>query len=263
VTQHLWGNEEAGMVPDWCYVSSDKIHQLVLGLPPGGAFRHSSDYKTVFAADEVYYVLSGTLVLANPERGEVQVAQPGEAIFFRRDTWHHGFNDSSEALRVLEVLSPPPSTGSCGQYALTRPDLVERLYGQDQWLGRWPMDRATVEAEQTMHVVRAADVLWRLEGDGQQMRVGLLASTEHLTVGRVVLQPGCDSGRRIHGGDLSVYVLDGTLNVRLPENEEGRWFELGPRDGFYVPEGVPYHFYNVTDAPASFVFAVAPNYQPT
>lgn len=251
------------MVPDWCYVSSDKIHQLVLGLPPGGAFRHSSDYKTVFAVDEVYYVLSGTLVLSNPECGEVQVARPGEAIFFRRDTWHHGFNDSQDALRVLEVLAPPPSTGSCGEYALTQPDLARRLYGQDEWLGRWPMEREAVEADRTMHVVRPTDVLWRLEGDDQQMLVGLLASTEHLTVGKIELQPGRESGRRSHGGDLSLYVLDGTLNVRLPENEDGKWFELAPRDGFYVPEGVSYHFYNVTDKPVSFVFAVAPNYQST
>ncbi len=52
--RHLWGDHISGQVPDWCYVSTDKIHQLVLGLPPGGAFRHSEEYKTRFAADELY-----------------------------------------------------------------------------------------------------------------------------------------------------------------------------------------------------------------
>ena len=30
--RHLWGDPISGQVPDWCYVSTDKIHQLVLGL---------------------------------------------------------------------------------------------------------------------------------------------------------------------------------------------------------------------------------------
>ena len=35
ITRHLWGDEDAGEVADWIYVSSDRIHQLVYGLPPG------------------------------------------------------------------------------------------------------------------------------------------------------------------------------------------------------------------------------------
>mgnify|MGYP001036331672 CR=1 FL=1 len=88
------------------------------GLPPGGAFRHPADYKTRFASDELYYVLCGELALANPETGEVHLAQRDQAIFFRRDTWHHGFSVGPDALRVLEILAPPPSKGSCGEYAL-------------------------------------------------------------------------------------------------------------------------------------------------
>src|SRR3712207_2565728 len=102
ITRHLWGDEDAGEVADWIYVSSDRIHQLVYGLPPGGAFRHSDSFRTIFAADVVYYVLSGTLVIANPGTGEVQRLDPGDAAFFRRDTWHHAFNYSTEPLRVLE-----------------------------------------------------------------------------------------------------------------------------------------------------------------
>lgn len=107
-SRHLWGDKIAGEVSDWIYVSSSKIHQLVFGLPPGGWFRHSADYRTIFAADEIYYVLSGVLALNNPETGEVHRAVPGEAVFFRRDTWHHGYNLSSEPLRVLELFAPPP-----------------------------------------------------------------------------------------------------------------------------------------------------------
>ena len=41
VTRHIWGDAAAGLVDDWIYVSSDKIHQLVFGMPPGDGFRHS------------------------------------------------------------------------------------------------------------------------------------------------------------------------------------------------------------------------------
>ena len=37
-TRHLWGDQASGEVADWIYVSSDKIHHLVFGLPPGGGF---------------------------------------------------------------------------------------------------------------------------------------------------------------------------------------------------------------------------------
>ena len=43
VVTYTWGDEGSGEVQDWIYVSSEKIHQLVFGLPPGGVFRHSDD----------------------------------------------------------------------------------------------------------------------------------------------------------------------------------------------------------------------------
>ena len=260
VTRHLWGDADSGEVADWIYVSSDKIHQLIFGLPPGGVFRHSDGYRTVFAADEIYYVLSGTMVINNPETGEVHRLVPGEAAFFRRDTWHHAWAYGTEALRVLELFAPPPSQGTSGAYARTRPNLIDVRYTQDEWLGRWPMDQAEAKKAQTIQVVREADMLWRLEGKDEQVLVGLLASTEHLTVGKIRLLPGQHTEVHTHGGDESLYVLEGTLNVRLRECEGPCWFELKPGDGCYVPIGAPHQYYNMTDQPAEFIFGVAPRY---
>ena len=141
-SRHLWGDKTSGQVSDWIYVSSNKIHQLVFGLAPGGWFRHSADYRTIFAADEIYYVLSGVLALNNPETGEVHRAVPGEAVFFRRDTWHHGYNQSSEPLRVIELFAPPPAQGTSSAYARTKPLLQTNKTTQDEWLGRYPMEHA-------------------------------------------------------------------------------------------------------------------------
>jgi quercetin dioxygenase-like cupin family protein len=260
VTRHLWGDKVSGEVADWIYVSSDKIHQLIFGLAPGGAFRHSDSYRTIFAADEVLYVLSGTLVLSNPEMGEVHRLLPGEAVFFRRDTWHHAFNYSTEPLRVLELFAPPPAQGTSGAYARTKPNLTTPQYAQDQWLGQWPMAQAEVQNHSTIQVLREADFLWRLEGQNQQALVGILASTEHLTVGKIHLLPGQQTDVQAHGGDESLYLLEGDLNVRLPENEGPRWFELKSRDGFYIPEGAPHQYYNMSNRPVTLIFGVAPNY---
>ena len=173
--RHTWGDEDAGLVDDLIYVSSQQLHTIVFALPPGGVFRHSESFRTVFAADEVLHVLQGTLVLANPETGEVVRAEPGESVFFRRDTWHHGFSYGEDALRVLEFFAPPPATGTSGAYAQTWPYLTESVYADDTLLGRL-VERP---APRSFHVLRPEDAVWRLD---LGVLVGLLVSTEHVVV---------------------------------------------------------------------------------
>ena len=120
VTRHTWGNPEVGLVDDWIYVSSNLLHTIVFGMDPGRCFRHTEDFRTIFGADEVLHVLQGTFVIANPETGEVLRAEKGESVFFRKDTWHHGFSFGAEPVRVLEFFAPPPATGTSGPYARTR-----------------------------------------------------------------------------------------------------------------------------------------------
>jgi quercetin dioxygenase-like cupin family protein len=258
VTRHVWGDDDSGKVIDWIYVSSNKIHQLVFSMPYGGNFRHSENHRTVFAADELYYVLSGALVLSNPETGENHFLQKGDAAFFRRDTWHHGFNYGSEPLRVIEFFAPPPAQGTSSAYAKTKDNLKEFRYQQDDLVGKWPMARDA--ARFSMATVRERDVLWRMEGKRQQTLVGLLFSSDQLTVGKRILLPGQQSESEIHGGDESVYVLEGQLAISVESEGSSPWFELNPGDGFYLPEGIAHQYRNLSDRPAVFLFGVAPRY---
>lgn len=261
VTRHLWGDPIAGEVADWIYASSDRIHQLLFGLKPGGSFRHSDSFRTIFAADIAYYVLSGTAVWANPQTGEVHRVNAGEGAFFRRDTWHHVLNYSQEPLRVLEYFAPPPSQGTSGSYARQQPLLEEVKYGRDEVFGRWPMEQAQIESDFTFQVIREEDLLWRLEGGfGKEVLVGLLVATEHLTVGKMYLQPGQSTDLERHGGDECLYLLDGTLHMHCPEKEGQIWFELNPQDGFFIPAGAPHQYYNMSDEPVTLIFGVAPGY---
>lgn len=263
--QHVWGDETSGRVDDWIYVSSAKIHALIFGLDPGRGFQHSDAFRTVFAADEVYYVLSGMLAVNNPETGEVHKAERGEAVFFRRDTWHHGFNVAAEPLRVLEFFAPPPAQGASSAYAQTRPLLEKVRHAQDEWIGRWPQARQEAEKNFTMRVLRDSDVLWRLEGSENPILVGILASTEHLTVGKVHLAPGKQSEPHTHGGDEFLYLLEGTLTVRVsdsPAPGDYSEFVLKPAEGFYAPQGTVHSYANRSDRAVTALFGVAPNYLP-
>ena len=254
VARYLWGDEESGEVSDWIYASTDLIHMLVYALPPGGRCLHSDAHRTVFGADVTYFVLGGVLALANPESGEVQVAKPGEAILFRRDTWHHIFSHSTEQLRVLEFFAPPPSTGASRKYAQTRPPLDEVRHANDEILGSWPLERP----EPTLHHRRESDFLWRKDGDAL---VGIVVSTEHLTVGTLSLLPGQRGEIEQHGGDKCLYVLDGVLNVRSWGSGGEDWVELHPGDGYYCPLGTPHRTYNYGTTVAKAVFGVAPQWR--
>jgi quercetin dioxygenase-like cupin family protein len=250
--RHTWGDEEAGFVEDWIYVSSELIHAIVFGLPPGGAFRHSESFRTVFAADELLHVLQGTLVLANPETGEVVRAEPGESVFFRRDTWHHGFSYGDDPLRVLEFFAPPPATGTSGAYARTRPYLEQSVYARDGVVGK--LVEATGRPA-SMRVLRRADSVWRLDRD---VLVGLLVSTEHLTVGTVTVPARHTSLVETHDGEELLYATHGELRVEAG----GVDATLSPGDGFLVPSGTPHRYGATGRGVAEAIFGVAPSFAP-
>ena len=184
---HVWGDVESGHVTDRVYVSTSALHVLEYELAPGGGFRHSPANRTVFAADVFYGVLAGTLVIADPEHGEVRVVEAGEGVLFRRDTWHHGFNPSPETLRVLEFFAPPPSKGTASTYARTQADLTHVRYQDERWERRWPTAAEERQATSKLHHVRETDALWRFAHEAPSHLQGTLVDTEHLIVrtGRV------------------------------------------------------------------------------
>lgn len=262
VTRHVWGDSESGEVLDWIYVSSSLIHQLVFGLPVGSSFRHSDAFRTIFAADEVLHVLSGAMILSNPATGEAQRVNTGEAAFFRRDTWHHAHAVGTDPLRVLEIFAPPPAAGSSGSYARTKELLTNVTLADDELLGRLATPGSSAPRSDSVHVIRPADLRWRLEpGKPGPLPVGLVASTEYLTVAMGELYAGQRGEWQTRGGDESGYVLDGVLGVRIGSDGGREWLELRRGDGWYVPKGIA-HSYFAPDGPARFIFGVAPRFLP-
>ena len=263
VVRHTWGDPDAGFVEDWIYVSSQFVHTIVFGMAPGGRFTHSESFRTIFAADELLYVLQGTLVLANPATGEVVRAEPGESVFFRRDTWHHGFSYGDEALRVLEFFAPPPATGTSGTYAQQQPYLEESLYAEEGVVGNLlgaarPRPCAKVSQGSnpgSFTLLEPGDAVYRLDTG---VLVGLLVSTEHLTVGTVTVPAGQASSVERHDGEELVYCLRGSIRVQAG----GVDATLAPGDGFLVPAATPHTYGADGDVVAEAIFGVAPGYEP-
>jgi quercetin dioxygenase-like cupin family protein len=256
VTRHVWGDPAAGEVFDWIYASTEKVHMLVFGLPPGAGFRHSEDYRTIFAADELLHVLQGVLVIADPETGEVQRAGAGESVFFRRDTWHHAFALGPEPLRVLELFAPPPAAGASSAYARAQPYLETSRYADDALLGNWPPAEPPASR---LRVLRPADVLWRRD---LGVLSGVLISTEHLTVATLEVGPGEVATLHEHGGDEVLMALEGSLWVRTWFDGAVHVFELEPEDVCYLPAGSRHEYRNAGGATARAICAVAPSYLP-
>lgn len=260
-TRHVWGDEMAGKVSDTTYLSTKHLTQLLFEMAPQKRFLHSENFKTIFAADELYFVVNGVLALANPATGEVVQAKRGEAIFFQRDTWHHGFNVSNERLRVVEYFAPPPAQGTGAAYARQQPDLKALSYTQDELLKHWMPFQNRARA-QTLRVIRERDALLRLEGNGQSGLTLIFVSTPQLTVGILELRPGQQTPFQTHGGDEGMFVLEGQPHVRILAPDAPALFELVPFDGAFIPENISHQYLNLSNAPARILFGIAPHFFP-
>ncbi|MCY4665774.1 MAG: ROK family protein [Acidimicrobiaceae bacterium] len=208
-TRHIWGDAASGTVLDRVHLSSQMLHVLEFAMPPGGRFGHSRDNPTIFAADELLYVLEGVLLLSDPSTGETQRASAGEAVFFRRDTWHHGRAAGDEGVRVLEFFSPTPATGASSAYGRTQPYLEHTESVDRRLLGSWPM--AAGRLDHRLKPVREHDLAWATLGP---LEVGFFAATEHMTVLRCHLRAGAESPAEQHPGGTGIsssLVIGGRL----------------------------------------------------
>lgn len=259
VTRHLWGDETSGFVGDEVLVSSSRLHALIFTLPPGARFRHSDQNRTIFACDEVYLVLEGTLVLIEPESGQVVRAEAGEAVVFGRDTWHHGYNPGTAPVRVLEYLAPPPAAGATSAYAAGKPLLARILEADDSLLGAWPAHRADAVARDRFGLVRPADQRLRLDGE---LLTGLILSTPELTVGAAELRPAGSSSLLRHDGDALLHVRWGELHAHVPEGDGPSWHRVVAGESFFVPAGTAYRLVNQSAASVGLTLGVAPRFLP-
>ena len=257
--RHIWGDTASGLVLDRVYLSSDMLHVLEFTLPPRGEFRHSKDNPIIFAADELLYVLDGTLLLRDPSSGETQRATAGEAIFFRRDTWHHGRAGGDEKVRILEFFSPPPATGASSAYAKSQPYLQHIKTIDERILSHgWPTGSDKIRADHRMTPVRESDLGWATRGD---LEIGFLASTEHLSVIRCHLAAGAVSLPEQHRGEEFVLLLSGELVISTPMAPDANCLLLGCGDAAVLPAETPHSYHSTGNQQAIWLSGIGPGWR--
>jgi len=264
-TRFLWGDEESHQVADWVYGGGARTSSFMYSLRPGEYFKHSKVWKPLYDQHRLYYVYQGSLAIHDPVSGEVAVAAEGEAIYWRGNKWHFGYNFGSREALILDVWAPGGFPLDVAEVELSKekPDLEKVVNGRYELLGRWPLVRQEVEEkawrEGGMITLRRADWLPLIVGEKNPILVSLLVSTDEITGGYVELLPGVMAEGETHPGDEALFVTRGRLNVYLPDSHD--WLEVNPKDSLFIPEGVQHQYYNMSDAPVEFFFTVAPKYR--
>ena len=250
IETYMWGDEEAGKVQDWIYVSNESLHQIIFGMEPGGNFKHSDQYRTIFGADELLYVLSGILVINNPETGETHRVLPGESIFFQKDTWHHAFNYSDEYLQVLEFFSHPPITGTSGSYAKEKKLLKKSIYNR----GKYFYPSENFENQKSFKIIKNKDYIWSLEGQKQETLIGTIVKTINLDVKIINLKPLQESHILCFENHTSYLSLNDNIEVSI--SGEKQKIILKNNDGLYFPKSTSYKIKNLNNSEANIIFCV-------
>ena len=246
---YMWGDDEAGKVRDWIYVSNESLHQIIFGIEPGGNFKHSDQYRTIFGADELLYVLSGVLIINNPETGETHKVLPGESVFFQKDTWHHAFNYSDEYLQVLEFFSPPPITGTSGAYAKEKKLLTNLKYKRDNFL--FPSEQ--FKNENSFKILRKNEYIWSLEGANQETLIATLVKTKNLDVKIINLKSLQESNVFNFKKNTSYLSLNDNLEVIIDNDKQ---FLLSKKDGMYLPKNCSFKIKNLNNYDSNIIFCI-------
>ncbi|MDC0161605.1 cupin domain-containing protein [bacterium] len=247
---YIWGDEEAGNVKDWIYVSNENLHQIIFGMKPGGNFKHSDQYRTIYGADELLYVLSGVLIINNPKTGETQKINKGESVFFHKDTWHHAFNFSNEYLQVLEFFSPPPITGTSGVYGKKQELLKKSIYNRDK---EFTIDKSFIN-QKSFKIITENDYIWSIEGPNQETLIGTLIKTKYLEVKMITLNAFKKSHIFKFNKNTSYLSLDNKLKIKLSNVKDE--FHLQKKDGLYLPSLTEFTIENLNDRDAKIIVCV-------
>ena len=244
---YLWGDSVSGNVKDWIYVSNKSLHQIIFGIEPGKSFKHSNEYRTIFGADELLYVLSGIMVINNPETGETQRVTKGDSVFFEKDTWHHAFNYSNDYLQVLEFFSPPPITGTSGLYAKNKKLLETSTYERKNYF--FPSKEFI--SSKSFKIIKKDNYIWSLDGPKQEVLIGTIIKTKNLVVKNIKLFPNKTTHSLKFDKCTSFLSLDSKIKVTI---NDGEVFNLNEKDGLYIPSNIDFKLTNLNNFEGNLIF---------
>jgi mannose-6-phosphate isomerase-like protein (cupin superfamily) len=261
----LWGDDTAGYVSDLIYGRGERIAALVYSLRPGEGFGASETWKPLYDQHRFYFVVRGSLTIQDPETGEVAVAGAREAITWRGSRYHFGYNFGTEETVVLDWYAPQERAPDVPEIEISpgKREVGEVVGGQVELLRSWPDSqlKARAAALESGGIVRVTldDALKFVHGQNAPMLVSIMASSDDLTAGTLLLRPGLMSEPEQHPGDEVAFSLGGNLHVHLPDT--GEWFDLEPMDCVFIPEGLRHQYCSYGESVSQAAFCVVPHYR--
>lgn len=255
MAHHVWGDFGSGLVTDRVISSSPQLHVLEFQIAPGGEFRHSPSNQTIFAADVLYYVTEGELILANPQTGEVVRVPAGTGRLFHRGTWNHGFNPNKEAVRVVEFFSPPPARGAASEFAKKQPPLHDFKYGLGRTVTNWPERREEYLNNTSFWEVSDENAAYAFRDDKASHLVATLVSTQFLQVSKGTVQPGHVEEFDRTEKESVIYLLEGELWVDVLTEDHGykATSVLYPGEVMFLPVGCKERLLVRSNSPAIYL----------
>jgi len=255
MAHHVWGDLSSGLVTDRVISSSLQLHVLEFQIASGGEFRHSPSNQTIFAADVLYYVTEGELLLANPQTGEVVVVPAGTGRLFHRGTWNHGFNPKNEAVRVVEFFSPPPARGAASEFAKTQPPLNEFKYDAGSFVENWPEQREEYLKKTSFWEVSDANAVYAFRDNKPSHLVANLVSTQFLHVSKGTVHPGHFEEFARVDKETVIYLLEGELWIDVLTDENGykATTVLYPGEVMFLPVGCQERLLVRANSPAIYL----------
>lgn len=261
-----WAPAPGNSTPSWLYVSTARVNCGVFYVQPGGWFDSGNHPNP-----EQYYVLAGTLHLANPDTSDVIEITAGDASNIPARAFHHAWNLGTETCEILwwvpgemhtdefKASVDGDPTGDWRWYPRepvmlggphdANDGFASRLHELERWPSqtpKGPVDMQKLDRSTWLHLLQGGDP-----------RLTFLRSyfycDEQIRCGQLRLPASRETEPEQGAHETLIYVTQGALSVNLTGT--GRSLLLSPGDLAFLPPGTRHGLQAIGDEPVVACFA--------
>ncbi len=263
-----WAPAPGNSTPSWMYVSTRRVNCGVFYIQPGGWFDPGNH-----PGPEPYYILKGTLHLANPDTSGVIEVRVGDASNIPALAYHHAWNFGDEVCEILwwvpgemhteEFKAKLDRDAANPQWYEGSPVMLNGPHQRNEGfpshlddLQGWPSATDTRTPMDMQHLPRST---WLHLLQGTDPRLTVLNSffycDERIRCSMVSLPAGRESQPESGDYERLLYVESGALSVNLTGT--GASLLAGPSDLVFLPSFTEHSLQAIGDESVAVLSALA------
>jgi quercetin dioxygenase-like cupin family protein len=263
-----WAPAPGNSTPSWMYVSTRRVNCGVFYIQPGGWFDPGNH-----PGPEPYYILRGTLHLANPDTSGVIEVRAGDASNIPAFAYHHAWNFGDEVCEILwwvpgemhteEFKAKLDRDAANPQWYEGSPVMLNGPHQRNEGfpshlddLQGWPSATDTRAPMDMQHLPRST-WLHLLQGTDPRLTVlnSFFYSDERIRCSMVSLPAGRESQPESGDYERLLYVESGALSVNLTGT--GASLLAGPSDLVFLPSFTEHSLQAIGDESVAVLSALA------